>query len=152
MFMRRYVSPLLLVFLVHALATVNVAAQIRFPGQSPFPGGGQSPNGGGNGNGGNGRGTGSSRNPRGKKEAPPTVTTTGMLRMVSGSQFVLEADDHRIITYKTSGNTKVEKDGKTIELKNLAIADHLTVDSTADEDGYFTATGVVFNLAGTAAD
>ena len=147
----RCVSSLFLIFLAHSLATVNVAAQIRFPGQSPFPGG-QSPSGGGNGNGGNGRGTGSSRNPRGKKEAPPTITTTGMLRMVSGSQFVLEADDHRIITYKTSGRTKVEKDGKTIELKNLAVADHLTVDSTADEDGYFTATGVIFNLAGTAAD
>jgi hypothetical protein len=75
-----------------------------------------------------------------------------MLRLVSGSQFILEADDHRIITFKTTGSTKVEKDGKAIDLKDLARADHLTVDSTADEDGYFTATGVVFNLEGTAAD
>jgi hypothetical protein len=75
-----------------------------------------------------------------------------MLRLVAGSQFVLEADDHRIITFSTRDDTKVQKDGKTIDLKALAVADHLTVDSTADEDGYFTATTVVFNLAGTAGD
>jgi hypothetical protein len=151
MSMRRCVSSPLLIFLACFLATVHLAAQIRFPGQSPFPGG-QYPNGGGNGGNGNGRGSGSSRSTRGRKEAPPTITTTGILRLVSGSQFVLEADDHRIITYKTTGNTKVEKDGKTIGLKDLATADHLTIDSTADEDGYFTATGVIFNLPGTAED
>jgi hypothetical protein len=120
----------------------------RFPGQSPYPGSG-GPN--SNGNGGN-TGRGNSRTNRGKKEAPPTVTTTGMLRLVSGSQFVLEADDHRIITYNTTGQTKVEKDGKPVELNTLAMGDHFTVDSTADEDGYFTAAAVIFNLAGTAAD
>jgi hypothetical protein len=75
-----------------------------------------------------------------------------MLRLVSGSQFVIEADDHRIITYLTTDRTKVEKGGKAADLKDLAIADHLTIDASADDDGYFTATAVTFNLAGTAAD
>src|ERR1700681_4349835 len=59
------------------------------------------------------------RNPRGtnpggrsspksesSKNAPlVTTNTTGTLRTVAGSQFVLEADDHRIITYRTSDKT-----------------------------------------------
>jgi hypothetical protein len=151
------------------LLAANLPAQIRFPGQtypggggpypgsgSPNPNGGPYPNGGsGTGGGvGRGRGNGSSspRNSRNGKDPLPTITTTGMLRLVSGSQFVLEADDHRIITYRTSTRTKVEKDGKTADLKDFAKGDHFTVDSTADEDGFFTATSVTFNLAGTAAD
>lgn len=149
--MRAFVLLLLAILGAFSLAVTSLEAQIGYPSpypRSPYPGsGGQYPNGG---SGTSGRG--SPRNSRGRKEAPPTVTTTGMLRMVSGAQFVLEADDHRIITYKTTDRTRVEKDGKTIELKDLAMADHLTVDSTADEDGYFTASGVTFNLAGTAAD
>ncbi len=143
-------------FLLVLLAVTSLEAQIGYPGQIPYPGGSPYPGGGRypGGNGGGGRGSGrtsdSSRSKR--KEAPPTVTTTGMLRLVSGSQFVLEADDHRIITYQTTDRTKVEKDGKTVDLKDLAIADHLTIDASADDDGYFTATAVTFNLAGTAAD
>jgi hypothetical protein len=155
--MRR--SILLIITVLGAVvgAVTGIEAQIGYPSPypgSPYPGsGGQYPGSGGTSpNGSGGRGTGPSRTSRGRKDAPPTVTTTGMLRLVSGSQFVLEADDHRIITYKTTDRTMVEKDGKTIELKALAIADHLTVDSTADEDGYFTAAGVTFNLAGAAAD
>ncbi|HTD43683.1 MAG TPA: hypothetical protein VK687_05860, partial [Bryobacteraceae bacterium] len=71
-----------------------------------------------------------------------------ILRAVAGSQFVLEADDHRIITYRTSDQTKVEKDKKSAELKTFAVADHLSVDSTADDQGYFTATSVTFQSAG----
>jgi hypothetical protein len=73
-----------------------------------------------------------------------------MLRAVAGSQFVLEADDHRIITYSTNDQTKVEKDKTAADLKTLAVADHLSVDSTADDQGYFTATSVTFQSAGKA--
>jgi hypothetical protein len=145
-------SALLLLALL-LFAMTSLEAQIRFPGQSPYPGG--NPNPGGNGGSGRGAGRGGRRNDSSRsnrKDTPPTVTTTGMLRLVSGSQFVLEADDHRIITYQTTDRTKVEKDGKTVELKDLTVSDHFTIDSTADTDGYFTATGVTFNLAGTAAD
>src|SRR5208283_4750277 len=55
-------------------------------------------------------------------------------------------------TYLTTDRTKVEKGGKAADLKDLAIADHLTIDASADDEGYFTATAVTFNLAGTAAD
>jgi hypothetical protein len=44
----------------------------------------------------------------------------------------------------------VQKDGKPAELTSFATADHLSVDSTVDDMGYFTATGVTFNAPGTA--
>ena len=145
-----------LVLLVVALflPPLRMEAQIRYPGGTPFPSGGPFPGGGGgSGRGGrNNKSDDSSRSNRGRKDAAPTITTTGMLRLVSGSGFVLEADDHRIITYKTTGSTKVQKDAKSVELKDLSIGDHFTVDANSDDEGFFTATAVTFNLAGTAAD
>src|SRR5579864_7915414 len=118
------------------------------PGQGPggYPGG----SGGGPIPGGPGRGGTNTpeRKRRNEKNTPIVITTTGMLRAVAGSQFVLEADDHRIITYRTNDQTKVEKDKKSADLKTLAVADHLSVDSTADDQGYFTATAVTFQSAG----
>jgi hypothetical protein len=119
------------------------------PGQGPgrYPGGSGGPLPGGRGRGGRNAPEPSRRN---EKNSPIVTTTTGMLRTVAGSQFVLEADDHRIITYRTGDQTKVEKDKKSADLKTFAVADHLTVDSTADDQGYFTATSVMFQSAGKA--
>jgi hypothetical protein len=77
------------------------------------------------------------------------TTTYGLLRTVAGSQFVLEAEDHRIISYRTSDKTTVQKDGKDAALTSFAAGDHLNVDSTEDEQGYFTAVSVTFDKAGT---
>jgi len=136
----------------------SLSAQIGYPGGG-YPGGGY-PGGGGRGGpmggggpigGGRGRGKTTDSTPsKGRKDTPPVITTTGMLRAVVGNQFVLEADDHRIITYKTGDKMTVQKDGKPVELTSFATADHLSVDSTMDDMGYFTATGVTFNKAGTA--
>src|SRR5579864_2279273 len=155
------------------MCAVGLSAQIQFPGQYPpgqyppgqYPPGqyppGQYPPGqgpgrypGGSGGpipGGRGRGRNAPESTRrNEKNSPIVTTTTGMLRTVAGSQFVLEADDHRIITYRTSDQTTVEKDKKSVDLKTLAVADHLSVDSTADDQGYFTATAVTFQSAGKA--
>ncbi len=104
--------------------------------------------------GGRGRGKTSDSTPsksKGRKDnAPPVITTTGILRLVAGNQFVLEGDDHRIITYKAGDNMTVQKASKPVELSTFSVADHLSVDSTMDDMGYFTATGVTFNTPGTA--
>jgi hypothetical protein len=149
-----------LLFLGLPLVFTSLEAQIRYPGGTPYPGGGPYPGGsggpypGGSGGGGGrgGRSSEPSRSNRGRKDAVPTITTTGMLRLVGGSQFALEADDHRIITYKTTGSTKVQMNAKTVELKDLNIGDHFTVDATSDDEGFLTAIAVTFNLARTAAD
>jgi hypothetical protein len=112
--------------------------------------GGGGPIGGGGGRGRTGNSTPS--NSKGRKDAPVIITTTGILRTVAGSQFVLEADDHRIITFKTGDKMTVQKDGKPAELASFATADHLSVDFSMDDMGFFTATGVTFNAAGTARD
>jgi hypothetical protein len=89
---------------------------------------------------------------RGAKPAPITVTTTGILRYAAKDIMVLEADDHRIISYRMDGQSQVMQDGKPVEISKFALGDHLTVDATSDDDGYFTANEVNFNQAGTAAD
>jgi len=138
-------------FLIGALAA-GLIAQIQFPGSGgPFPGGG---GGGGPIGGGGRRGKNTDSTPsKGKKDnAPVVTTTTGILRAVAGNQFVLEADDHRIITYKAGDKMTVLRDAKPVELTSFATADHISVDSTADDMGFFTATGVTFNKPGTASE
>lgn len=145
--------------LLGALA-VSLSAQIGYPGGG-YPGGGypggpgRYPGGGGGPIGGGGRGRGRTSdstpsNSKGRKDnAPVVITTTGILRAVAGNQFVLEADDHRIITYRAGDKMTVQKDAKPVELTSFATADHLSVDSTIDDMGYFTATGVTFTAPGT---
>jgi len=134
----------------------SLSAQIQFPGS-----GGRYPGSGGPGAGGpfpggrGGRGKNGDSTPgkgRSKDNAPVTISTTGILRAVAGNQFVVEADDHRIITYKTGDKMTVLKDGKPAELSSFATADHVTVDSTSDDQGYFTAVTVTFNKPGTSAE
>lgn len=65
---------------------------------------------------------------------------------------MLEADDHRIITYRTSTKTTVQKDSKDADLASFAPGDRLSVDSNEDDQGYFTAVSVRFEKSGTPAD
>ncbi len=149
-----------LTLMVCALGLV-VRAQFPIPGQYP-PGGypGQYPPGTyppgryppGQGPNNNPNGPPKMKRRNGNPDAGTSTTTYGMLRTVAGSQFVLEAEDHRIITYRTTGPVKVQRDGKDVDLANLSAGDHLIVDSTENNDGYFTATDVRWDKAGTPAD
>jgi hypothetical protein len=65
---------------------------------------------------------------------------------------VLEPEDHRIITYRTNGQTTIRKDGKDADFASFQPGDRLTVDSLEDDEGYYTATSVTFEKSGTAAD
>ncbi|HLW76549.1 MAG TPA: hypothetical protein VKS01_06175, partial [Bryobacteraceae bacterium] len=101
-------------------------------------------------------------NPR--EDGPPTLhrggnasqssaeTTYGMLRAAAGSQFVVEAEDHRIITYRVNGQTAIDKDGKNVDLGSFALGDHVIVEANQDDKGWFTATSLKFDKAGSADD
>src|SRR5258706_3505005 len=92
---------------------------------------------------------------RGSRTTPlpaAQTTTAGLFRVATGSQFVIEADDHRIITYRTSSKTTVQKDGKDADLSRFAPGDRLSVDSSEDAQGYLTALAVQFEKAGTPAE
>lgn len=76
-------------------------------------------------------------------------TTYGMMRAVAGSQFVIEAEDHRIITYRMSSQTTVDKDGKNVDIASFGPGAHVIVEANEDDLGFFTATGVNFDKAAT---
>lgn len=73
-----------------------------------------------------------------KKEAPIITSTTGIFRRFTGRQFVMEADDHRIIWLATNSESKFLKDLKDAEASVFQPGDHLSVDSTEDSEGMFT--------------
>ena len=146
------------------MCALGLAAQAQFGGQYPgqyppggyppggYPPGRYPPNGGPNGQpvpNGQPR---TSRQGRTSTPAPVEVTTAGLLRVSAGNQFVLEADDHRIITYRVSSKTAVQKQGKDADIASMAPGDHLEVDSTEDDQGYLTAVSVRFDKSGTPAE
>jgi hypothetical protein len=63
---------------------------------------------------------------------------------------VIETDDHRIIWYRLTDKTTIQKDGKDADLKNFQVADRVTVEGTEDEQNNFVALSVTWNKAGTA--
>ena len=125
------------------------------PGRYPpgsYPPGNYPPGTGPNGRNPNGDNRPTMKRRDGNPSAGSTTTTYGMLRTSVGGQFVLEAEDHRIITYRMAGALKVIRDGKEIDIASLSPGDHLIVDSTEDDRGYLTATDVRFDKPATSAD
>jgi hypothetical protein len=133
---------------------LTARAQFPLPGQYPTGGGqpGQYP-------------PGSRRNPNGQqspqqqpqqkqgRNAPAkstlTTPTSGTLRATAGSQFVIEAGDHRIITYRMSSRTTVQKKDKDVDIGSFSAGDQLTVESTENDQSYYTAVSVRFDSPGT---
>ncbi len=126
-----------------------------YPTGGPFPGGGipgtgrRNPNG-GVGSNGNGRETGRGKDK--KSEAAVVTTTEGLLRRATSNQIVIEADDHRVIWYHVPDNMTYEEGGNTLDPKKLAVGDHVSVDSTSNDEGVFTATSLTRRSAGSAED
>jgi len=115
----------------------------------PFPGGG----GRRGGTNGTGRGQPESRTTREKGKDLPIVTTTeGLLRRVTSNQIVIEPDDHRIVWYHTSDKMTYDEAGKELDPKALAVGDHVSVDSTANNEDVYTAVSLTRRSVGTAED
>src|SRR5579885_992436 len=146
--------------LMMTVCALGLTAQAQYPGQypGPYPPGGYPPGGYPPGRyPGQGQPNGQpgplGRRPRGgNPNAGAPTTTYGILRIAAGRQFVIESDDHRIITYKAGPNMSVEKDGKPAAISQFAPGDHLIVDATEDEQGYYTASAVRFDHAASEAD
>src|SRR5262245_13277764 len=139
-------------------AELPLAAQIGYPGQ--YPPGGRGPGTGYPPIGGTGTGGGIPSPRRGKKtstkekEQPtPTKEVEGLLRKMDDKLIVLEPSDSRIITVKRSGQTKfVNNDDEAMKPADLKPGDHLRVEATEDEQGYYYAVIVHFEKAGTTAE
>jgi hypothetical protein len=87
-----------------------------------------------------------------KKDAVPTSSTKGMLRRLDEKLLILEAEDHRIVRYQLSENTKYKKALKDVQPSELKPGDHLLVEATQDDQGYFFALTVNLEKVGTEAD
>ena len=88
-----------------------------------------------------------------KEETQALQTVTGMLRKLDEKQIALEADDTRLISLKRTPKTKfLNKDGDDMKPSDLKPGDHLEIDATQSEEGYYTAVTVNFAKAGSAAD
>jgi hypothetical protein len=135
-----------------AFLTIGCAfGQIGYPGQYPgqYPGRGRYPQGGS-----------SSPFPgRGKKTATntqqdaqvPLTTITGILRRISNTELVVGADDKRIVTLALTSTTKYYKaGGGSGTTSDFQPGDHLTVDATRNDKGYYSARNVTQVKVGTA--
>jgi hypothetical protein len=153
-----------LILLPLLLGEVTGFAQI-YPG-GPYPGGGYPPGGyppgrypgGGYPGGYPGGGAGIPMPGRKKKDtkkedSEPLLTVTGMLRKLDEKQMVVEAEDTRLLSLKRTAKTKfLNKDGDDMKPSDLKPGDHLQIDATQSEEGYYTAVNVNFEKAGSAAE
>jgi hypothetical protein len=80
------------------------------------------------------------------------MSTKGMLRRMDGKLLTLEADDHRIVRFQLSDNTKYKKGLKDLSPSEIKPGDHLLVESAQDDQGFFFALIVNFEKAGSEAD
>src|SRR5260370_36250560 len=77
-------------------------------------------------------------------------SVTGMLRALQDKQIIIEAQDTRIINFKRSEKTKFIKDGDDMKPSALQPGDHVLVEGTQDQEGFFYAVNVIFQKQGTA--
>jgi Predicted membrane protein len=88
-----------------------------------------------------------------KEDTQPLLTVTGMLRKLDEKQLVIEAEDTRLISLKRTTKTKfLKKDGDDMKPSDLKPGDHVEIEATQNEEGYYTAVNVNFEKAGSAAE
>ena len=78
-----------------------------------------------------------------------TTTTIGMVRRSVANQIVIEPVDHRIVWYRVNSATKFMKNNKEVDAVSFAPGDHVTLDSTSDDEDMFTAVEMRFDKEGT---
>jgi hypothetical protein len=87
--------------------------------------------------------------PKVEKAAGDTIEVMGILRSVDAKLVVLEAQDTRILSLKRTETTKFLKNSTETEASSFRPGDHLTVETTRDEQGYLYAVEVIWTKAGT---
>ena len=76
----------------------------------------------------------------------PAVTFTGTLRALSKKELRIDVEsEEQSITFRVSGKTKFQKDGKEVKLATVTLGTIVAVDATRDPDQKFSALNVVVN-------
>jgi hypothetical protein len=93
----------------------------------------------------------SSKNSKNNKSNSNAVVTTtiGTVRRSVANQVVIEPTDHRIVWYRVTSATKFMKNNKEVDGTSFAPGDHVTLDSTADDEDMYTAVEVRWDKEGT---
>jgi hypothetical protein len=91
----------------------------------------------------------SSKNNKKSADTGVTTTTMGIVRRSVPNQIVIEPADHRIIWYRVNTATKFMKNNKEVDAANFAPGDHVTLDSTSDDEDMYTAVEMRFDKEGT---
>ena len=134
------------VFLVPGGAFGQISFPGQYPGQYPggqYPGQGRYPQGGSS-NPFPGRGRNTTNN------QVPVITINGILRRMSDDDMVVQADDKRTITVALGITTKYYKSsGGMMKAAGLQPGDHVNIDATQDDNGYYHAKNVTQVKVGT---
>lgn len=83
---------------------------------------------------------------------PQLQSLTGVLREIDESSLTIVAADTRTITAKRSGTTKFTRKGEPATAASLTPGDHVRIDATQDDEGFFHAVTVNVESAGTPQD
>lgn len=90
----------------------------------------------------------SSKNSKKSDNAGVTTTTIGTVRRSVANQIVVEPADHRIVWYRVNSATKFMKNNKEVDAASFAPGDHVTLDSTSDDEDMYTAVEMRFDKEG----
>jgi hypothetical protein len=87
------------------------------------------------------------------KTQAPAATIDGILRRIPDDNIVVETDDKRMVTIALGITTKYYKaSGAMIRAAELQPGDHMSIDATQDDHGYYHAKTVNQVKVGTAAE
>ena len=136
---------------LQSVATVLVTLALELPLAAQYPGGGYPYPGG-------------SRYPtipgipvpgrnKGKTaDKQPTQALSGILQQINDGAIMLVTKDTRTITAKLSAKTAFLNKGEVTTAANFSAGDHVRIDATQDEQGFYHAVTVELESKGTAAD
>jgi hypothetical protein len=117
---------------VFLLAECPLPAQITLPGGPRIPLPGQR-----------------KKSKKAQADAAATEEITGLLRRVNLEELILEPVDSRIITIRRLETTKFYKNSTETPTSEFKPGDHLSVEATRDDQGYFYAVTVTWVKAAT---
>ncbi len=87
-----------------------------------------------------------------KTTTEPTNTMSGIVKQLNETSISIVAQDTRTITAKLSDKTKFLNKGAAATAANFSVGDHVRIDATQDNEGFYHAMTVALEKKGTTAD
>lgn len=80
------------------------------------------------------------------------MSVSGMLRKLDDSSLLVQADDSRIISLKRTSKTTFQKNSRNMKPADLKPGDHLRIEASQDDQGFYYAVNVYLEKQGTEAE